>query len=58
MASIDTLGEERILVAEHGHDGLRIAITHPYFGRIATVRIDELQAAGLIEALARDREVA
>ena len=58
MASIETLGEEEIRVLDHGHDSVRIAITHPYFGRIATVRIDHAQAADLIEALDRDREVA
>ena len=58
MASIETLAKEEIRVLDHGHDSVRIAITHPYFGRIATVRIDHDQAADLIEALARDREIA
>ena len=58
MAAIETLGGEDVRVIEHGHDAVRIAIDHPYFGRIATVRLDHSQAADLIEALARDREVA
>jgi hypothetical protein len=59
MASVETMGEEEIRVAEHGPDAVRISIDHPYFGRIATVRIDAAQAADLAAALARgDREVA
>ena len=57
MAAIETLGEERILVAEHGHDGSGSRSPTP-LRAIATVRIDELQAAELAEALARDREAA
>ena len=51
-ADISTLADERILVASHGHDSIRISVTDPYFGRIATVRIDAGQAAALADLLA------
>jgi hypothetical protein len=51
-AEIPTLADERILVASHGDDAIRISVIDPYFGGIATVRIDADQAAELAEVLA------
>jgi hypothetical protein len=62
MAKIDTLGEEQLMVASHGTDGVSLAVTHPWFGRIATVRLDPDQALELAldlgSARARSQEVA
>ena len=55
MTSIDTTGDEQILVARHGHEALALVVTDPYFGRIATVRIDNAQAEELAAALDRAR---
>ncbi len=35
MSKIETLGEEHVLVASHGTKGVSLAVTHPWFGRIA-----------------------
>ena len=55
MSKIETLGEEHVLVASHGTDGVSIAVTHPWFGRIATVRLDGEQALRVAEELDRAR---
>ena len=41
-----------MLVAGHGRD-VALAVTHPWFGRIATVRLDSRQAPLLAEELER-----
>ena len=53
MAKIETSGGETIAVAAHGDDTVCVAVTAPRFGRIATVRLDERQAAQLAAALDR-----
>jgi hypothetical protein len=55
MTSIETAGDEQILVARHGHEAVALVVTDPYFGRIATVRIDHAQAEELADALDRAR---
>lgn len=55
MTSIETSGDEQILVASHGHEAVALVVTDPYFGRIATVRIDHAQAEELADALDRAR---
>ena len=55
MSKIETLGEEHVLVASHGADGVTLAVTHPWFGRIATVRLDGGQALLVAEELDRAR---
>ena len=50
MATIETSGGETIAVAAHG-DTVCVAVTAPRFGRIATVRLDQRQAAQLAAAL-------
>ncbi|MBN1528659.1 MAG: hypothetical protein JW895_06330 [Thermoleophilaceae bacterium] len=52
MSEIETLGEESVLVAGHGAD-VAVAVTHDWFGRIATVRLDPAQALLLAEELER-----
>ena len=53
MSKIETLGEEHVLVASHGTNGVSLAVTHPWFGRIATVRLDGEQALQVAEELDR-----
>ena len=55
MTSIETAGDEQILVTRHGHEALALVVTDPYFGRIAAVRIDHAQAEELADALDRAR---
>ena len=55
MSKIETLGEEHVIVASHGPNGVSLAVTHPWFGRIATVRLDGEQALLVAEELDRAR---
>jgi len=51
MQDLDTLGEERLLIAAAGDDAVRVCVIHPQFGRIATVRLDLIQTDELVTAL-------
>jgi hypothetical protein len=51
MHSIDSIGDERLLVSHHGHDALAISVTDPRFGGLATVRLSRDQAVELASAL-------
>ena len=55
MDKIETMAEEEVLVASHGAGGVSLAITHPWFGRIATVRLDADQALHVAVELERAR---
>ncbi len=55
MSKIETLGEEHVLVASHGTESVSLAVTHPWFGRIATVRLDREQALLVAAELDRAR---
>lgn len=55
-AEVPTLGGEQVLVAGHDREAIRLAVTDPYFGRIATIRLDPLQASELAQALAAQAE--
>ncbi len=49
--TIDTVGEQRVLVSRFGEDTVLVAVDDPRFGRIATVRLDAEQAGDLAAAL-------
>ena len=51
MDTIDTAGNEHVLVSHAGEDAVLLAVHDPYFGRIATVRLDNEQAFDLAVAL-------
>jgi hypothetical protein len=51
MATIETMGGEEVRVCDSGAEALRLTVTDPRFGRIATVRLDHVQAARLASAL-------
>ena len=47
MAEFASLGDEAVALSAHGDDVVSIAVTHPDFGRVSTVRLDTETAAGL-----------
>jgi hypothetical protein len=51
MREFETLGEERLLVAAGGEGVVTLCISHPWFGRIATIRLDLAQTSDLVTAL-------
>jgi hypothetical protein len=51
MRELETLGEEVLTVASDGIDTVTISVSHPWFGRIATVHLDRGQAFDLVQAL-------
>ena len=51
MAEFPSLGEEGVTLSAHGRDVVSIAVTHPDFGRVSTVRLDTDTAAELAGAL-------
>jgi hypothetical protein len=55
MKDLETMGEEHLIVAAGGAEFVTICVSHPWFGRVATVRLDLRQAFDLVAAV---REVA
>jgi len=51
VAEFASLGEEAVMLSAHGQDTVSIAVTHPDFGRVSTVRLDTETAAELAGAL-------
>ena len=51
MADFASLGDEGVTLSAHGQDVVSIAVTHPDFGRVSTVRLDTDTAAELAGAL-------
>lgn len=51
MAEFASLGEEAVTLSAHGQDAVSLAVTHPAFGRVSTVRLDTDTAAELAGAL-------
>ena len=51
MRELETLGEEVLQVGSDGIDTVTICVSHPWFGRIATVRLDRSQAFEFVQAL-------
>ena len=58
MAEFPSLGEEEVVLGSHGADAVSLAIDHPAFGRVSTVRLDTdtaAELAGALTALLLDR---
>ncbi len=51
MTEFASLGDEAVALSAHGQDVVSIAVTHPDFGRLSTVRLDTDTAAELASAL-------
>jgi hypothetical protein len=51
MSEFASLGGEAVVLSAHGKDAVSIAVTHPVFGRVSTVRLDTETAAELTGAL-------
>jgi hypothetical protein len=51
MRELETQGEERLLVAAGGEGVVALYVSHPWFGRIATIRLDIPQMSQLVTAL-------
>ncbi len=51
MAEFASLGDEAVMLSAHGEDTVALAVTHPDFGRVSTVRLDSETAAELAGAL-------
>ena len=51
MAEFASLGDEAVTLSTHGEDTVALAVTHPDFGRVSTVRLDTKTAADLAGAL-------
>ena len=51
MADFASLGDEAVTLSAHGEDTVALAVTHPAFGRVSTVRLDTETAAELAGAL-------
>ena len=51
MQTIDTAGNEHVLVSRAGDHAVLLAVHDPTFGRIATVRLDSNQVFDLVTAL-------
>jgi hypothetical protein len=53
VRELKTLGEEVLTVTSDGIDTITICVSHPWFGRIATVSLDRGQALDFVQALWR-----
>lgn len=59
VAEFASLGGEAVRLSCHGDDVVSIAVTHPQFGCVSTVRLDTdtaAELAGALTALLLDRD--